>query len=291
SSDYQTWGSLNGLVEVWRHRHSIAREHSFHSQVHDSFSRIDLVLLSSSLLCWVEACSYLPCSISDHSPLKVVMDLPEVLPPDRRWRLNPGYLAMEEFVAMVGNQIDEYLAHNGPSSSTPDYVWEALKATLWGHISSYSVAYKKKKSNNASVNIITLALVNGGRSSGCPVSSSFHNLQYLKYEFNKLMSQKVEFALFWVQQSYFEAGKKASKLLAYRLQKLTSSNTIHLIKNDSNRQMVTNKDINLTFKQFYSKLYTSESVIDISDINTYLVGIKLPCMDPGDRDVLEAPIS
>uniref|UniRef100_H2ZZZ5 Endonuclease/exonuclease/phosphatase domain-containing protein n=1 Tax=Latimeria chalumnae TaxID=7897 RepID=H2ZZZ5_LATCH len=284
-----------GLVEVWRHRHSIAREHSFHSQVHDSFSRIDLVLLSSSLLCWVEACSYLPCSISDHSPLKVVMDLPEVLPPDRRWRLNPGYLAMEEFVAMVGNQIDEYLAHNGPSSSTPDYVWEALKATLWGHISSYSVAYKKKMNNKQ---------IKGLKGEeGCAImllleimsqknaSYSFHNLQYLKYEFNKLMSQKVEFALFWVQQSYFEAGKKASKLLAYRLQKLTSSNTIHLIKNDSNRQMVTNKDINLTFKQFYSKLYTSESVIDISDINTYLVGIKLPCMDPGDRDVLEAPIS
>ena len=44
-----------------------------------------------------------------------------------------------------------------------------------------------------------------------------HNLKtvtQLKYEYNRIISQKVEFGLFKARQGYFEFGDKAGKLLA-----------------------------------------------------------------------------
>nr|XP_014353273.1 PREDICTED: vomeronasal type-2 receptor 1-like [Latimeria chalumnae] len=281
-----------GLVEVWRHRHPTAREYSFHSQVHDSFFRIDLVLLSSSLLCRVEVCLYLPHSISDHSPLKVVMDLPEVLPPDHRWRLNPGYLASEEFVAMVGSQIDEYLVHNDPSSSTLDFVWEALKATLQGYIISHSVAYKKKCCARVLDLELELRQAETEDYKNCSAKSR-ERVVRIRHDLNMISASKAENALLRTRSRYYARGDKAGKLLAWQLWKAELERHIAGIcvpeSDPSGDSKVTNKE----FASYYSSRYSSESNFQRSRdcMSQFLDTLPIPVLAEEDKSHIDQLIS
>uniref|UniRef100_H3APV2 Endonuclease/exonuclease/phosphatase domain-containing protein n=1 Tax=Latimeria chalumnae TaxID=7897 RepID=H3APV2_LATCH len=272
------------LVDVWRVVNPTTRNYTFFSH-----SWIDLFLISRSLLGDMFAADIEIRTISDHAPISFTHSGILGLERSRNWRLNASLLQLLEVQTLVKKAISDFYKCNPKGESDTGLLWDTLKAVLRGKLISYATNRKKERLQKTSeleqeIKDKELALkLNFSL-------DSFHSLQYLKYEFNKLMSQKVEFALFRVRQSYFEAGEKVSKLLAYRLRKLTVSNNIRLIKNEFNRQMVTNRDINVTFKQFYSKLYTSESKVDISDIDTYLMDIKLPCLSPGDRDAVEAPI-
>uniref|UniRef100_H2ZXS7 Endonuclease/exonuclease/phosphatase domain-containing protein n=1 Tax=Latimeria chalumnae TaxID=7897 RepID=H2ZXS7_LATCH len=272
-----------GLVEVWRHRHPTSREYSFHSQVHDTFSRIDLVLLSSSLLCRVESCSYLPRSISDHSPLRVVMDFPEILPPDCRWRLNPHSLATEESVAEVGWLIDEYLVHNGPSSSTPDFVWEALKATLCGHFISHSVAYKKK--HRAQVLNLELELRQTEMEDyKCHSAESRERVVRARHDLNMIFTSKAEEALMRTKSKYYARGDKAGKLLAWQLRKAELERLYQQESTLSGDPGVINKE----FASYYSSLYTSESTFQVS---LFLDALSIPALSEEDKIYIDHPIS
>uniref|UniRef100_H3A8B0 Endonuclease/exonuclease/phosphatase domain-containing protein n=1 Tax=Latimeria chalumnae TaxID=7897 RepID=H3A8B0_LATCH len=271
------------LVDVWRVVNPTMRDYTFFSHRHNSYSRTDLFLISRSLIGDTFAVDIEIRTISEHAPISFTHSGILGLEKSRNWRLNVSLLRLPEVQALVKKAISDFYKCNPKGESDTGLLWDTVKAVLRGKLISYATNRKKERLQK------TIELEQEIKEK--ELALNFHNLQYLKYEFNKLMSQKVEFALFRVRQSYFEAGEKASKLLAYHLCKLTASHNIHMIKNDSNRQMVTNRDINLTFKQFYSKLYTSESGVDISDSNTYLADIKLPCLDPGDRDVLEAPIA
>uniref|UniRef100_H3A139 Endonuclease/exonuclease/phosphatase domain-containing protein n=1 Tax=Latimeria chalumnae TaxID=7897 RepID=H3A139_LATCH len=273
-----------GLPHIWLERHPAVREYSFHSQVHDSFSRIDMVLLSSYLLCRVESCSYLPHSISDHSPLQVVMDFPEVLPLDHRWRLNPRCLATEEFVAMVGNWIDEYLVHNGPPSSTPDYVWEALKATLRGHIISHSVAYKKKYC--ARVLKLELELRQAETEEYKNRSTeSRERVVKIRHDLNMISTSKAENALLRTKSKYYARGDKAGKLLAWQLRKVELECHISEICVSESAPSGDPSVINKGFASYYSSLYSSESSFQGSRdrMSNFMDALPIPALTEEDK--------
>uniref|UniRef100_H3A4Q3 Endonuclease/exonuclease/phosphatase domain-containing protein n=1 Tax=Latimeria chalumnae TaxID=7897 RepID=H3A4Q3_LATCH len=265
------------LVDVWHVVNPTTRDYTFFSHRHNSYSQIDLFLISRSLLGDTFAVDIEIRTILDHAPISFTHSGILGLERSRKWHLNVSLLQLPEVQTLVKKAISDFYKCIPKGESDTGLLWDTLKVVLRGKLISYATNRKKEWLQK------TIELEQEIKDK--ELALNFHNLQYLKYEFNKLMSQKVEFALFWVHQSYFEAGEKASKLLAYHLRKLSTSNNICLIKNESNRQMVTNRDIKLTFKQSYSKLYTSE----LKDIGTYLADIKLPCLNPGDRDALEAP--
>uniref|UniRef100_H3B4Y6 Endonuclease/exonuclease/phosphatase domain-containing protein n=1 Tax=Latimeria chalumnae TaxID=7897 RepID=H3B4Y6_LATCH len=265
-----------GLVEVWRHRHSTSKEYSFHPQVHDSFSRIDLVLLSSSLLHRVESCSYLPRSISGHSPLKVVMDP----------CLNPRFLATEESVTMVRNLIDEYLVHNSPSSSTTDYVWEALKATLCGHIISHSVAYKNKYRAQLLNLELDLHQAETEDYKCCASAESQERVVKIRHDLN-ISTSKAEDVL------YYAKVNKAGKLPAWQLWKVELEHHISVIRVPKSAPSGDPKVINKGFASYYSSLYTSESSFQGSRgcMSLFLDALPIPSLTEEDKTHIDQPIS
>uniref|UniRef100_H3AKA9 Endonuclease/exonuclease/phosphatase domain-containing protein n=1 Tax=Latimeria chalumnae TaxID=7897 RepID=H3AKA9_LATCH len=227
------------LVDIWRVVNPTTRDYTFFTQ-HNSYLRIDLFLISRSLLGDTFAADIEIRTISDHAPISFTHLGILGLERSRNWCLNESLLQLPEVQTLVKKAISDFYKHNPKRESDTGLLWDTLKAVLRGKLISYATNRKKERLQK------TIELEQEIKDKELALKlnfslDSFHNLQYLKYEFNKLMSQKVEFALFRVRQSYFEAGEKASKLLAYRLRKLTTSNNIPLIKNESNRQMVTNR--------------------------------------------------
>ena len=63
------------LVDIWRLLNPTARDFSFFSAVHKSYSRIDYFILDSKLLSQVTECKYHNILISDHAPVSLKLNL------------------------------------------------------------------------------------------------------------------------------------------------------------------------------------------------------------------------
>lgn len=76
------------LTDVWRQIHPQTIDYSYYSNRHNSFTRIDLFLLSTHVTYRALESGYLPRILSDHSPLTLSVVMPEKMPNMYRWRLN-----------------------------------------------------------------------------------------------------------------------------------------------------------------------------------------------------------
>lgn len=72
-----------------------------------------------------------------------------------------------------------------------------------------------------------------------------------------MYTQEIERKMVFTKQKYYESGSKSTKLLARKLQKQQTDNTIYKIRdlNSKNIQYKL-KEIHKTFKKYYKLLYT-----------------------------------
>ena len=202
-----------GLVDAWRLHNPTTRDYSFFSSRHGSFSRIDYLLVSQSLMTSVLSTEIGSRIISDHSP--IYLTIASLVRPTRtpRWRFNSSLLLDETFKESLRAQINLYIETNLPSAPSAEIAWEALKAFLRGHIIQHA-SFKKKESAAKLQKLeedIGIAETNFMKDTS---SDNLNTLTKLKYEFNLIMTQKAEFCLFRARQKYFEEGDKAGRMLA-----------------------------------------------------------------------------
>uniref|UniRef100_A0A3Q3FAS6 exodeoxyribonuclease III n=1 Tax=Labrus bergylta TaxID=56723 RepID=A0A3Q3FAS6_9LABR len=125
-----------GLVDTWRTLNPLEREFSFFSAAQNSNSRIDLFLISKTMLHNVILCKYKAATLSDHCPLKLRARQNLERPRPHRWRFKPYLLNDPEFVVFIEHKIDEFLEVS-TNSAFPSTRWETLEAFLRGQITSY----------------------------------------------------------------------------------------------------------------------------------------------------------
>ena len=84
-------------------------------------------------------------------------------------------------------------------------------------------------------------------------------LTQLKYDYNCILSQNVEFSLFRMRQKYYESGDKAGKLLANCIKQKELSSFISAIRSEEGELKAKSLDINNMFREYYVNLYTADS--------------------------------
>uniref|UniRef100_A0A8C5PV52 exodeoxyribonuclease III n=1 Tax=Leptobrachium leishanense TaxID=445787 RepID=A0A8C5PV52_9ANUR len=87
------------LFDAWRYINPEGRDYSFYSHPHDSFSRIDMFLLSSSCYHSVVDATIGMIHISDHAPVTLDLQLKMPLPRSRNWRFPTSLLHSSDFKA------------------------------------------------------------------------------------------------------------------------------------------------------------------------------------------------
>uniref|UniRef100_H3AK39 Endonuclease/exonuclease/phosphatase domain-containing protein n=1 Tax=Latimeria chalumnae TaxID=7897 RepID=H3AK39_LATCH len=204
-----------GLVDIWRHLHPTSREYSHYSHAHKSFSRIDLLLVSSSLTHQVKDCNFLPHYISDHSPVQIQLDAPEDFRGPYWWRLDPQLLTRGESMGEIKSAIQSL-------SSPPDMIWEAFKATIRGKIIALSSAHKKAFQQQ----MVGLEQELRGAETELYKNNSEEN----RHDLNVLSSSKAERALLRTRSRFYARGDKAGKLLAWQLRREEADRQIPSIK-------------------------------------------------------------
>ena len=81
-------------------------------------------------------------------------------------------------------------------------------------------------------------------------------MRSVRQEIDKIHSKEIEKKLKFMKQRYYEAGSKASKLLAQRLRRQQAENTIYKIRDPLTNEITKLEGIQIVFEIYYKSLYT-----------------------------------
>jgi len=221
-----------GSVDVWLFYHPTAKEFSFYSQVHQTYSRIDYFFLDKILLPSVKQCEYSSIVISDHAPLLLDLELVPKTKSHSTWRLNTGLLSSDKFCEFISDTISRFLENNKSDSTSPSLLWETFKAVIRGEIISYSARIRKDENQRRLELMEAILLIDRQLSTSANPTLQMERLK-LQTEFDLISTNKAEFLLRRIKGTYYEYGNKASRLLARQLKHQSSSHFITQIRKDS----------------------------------------------------------
>ena len=194
-----------------------------------------------------------------------------------RWRLNSSLLQDPVNVEWLRTELNNYLEINWQSVSSAGVTWEALKAVK---IKTRELLELENVMKQAETELKQHMTQDGMR-----------KLTKLKYQYNNILSQKVEFNLFRARQTYFESGDKAGKLLASYIKQRELSSTIPAIRSPAGDLLSATVDINQAFKEFYSNLYSSASTSSEEEMHEFIEPLGLPKLTDKQRDFLDLDIT
>ncbi len=270
-----TFMAQTGCLDPWRFLFPQKREFSFFSHVHSSYSRKDYFYIDKTLLPSLEKTQYSAIIISDHAPL--LLDLRFTLCSNQRptWRLNPTLLADKKIRIYISTAIDIFLATNTLDEVSLSTLWETFKVVIRGEIISYSSYTNKLKNAKLQQLIDSIAKVDRGISL-TPSEELFKKRVELKAQFDKFSIERTQQYLLWSKGNFYEHGEKAGRLLVHQIKCQSTSRLIPQIRNRSQKLTMDPKEINDTFKEYYTNLYSSEFPEDTSNMLMFLDGLNIP---------------
>lgn len=290
ASFIQNFLSNYGISDVWRYLHPQKREYSFFSHVHHTFSRIDYFLIDNQLLPSVSSCDYQSIVISDHAPITMSLALPGLPQTRRHWRFNSTLLSDTDFVKFMEEQIIFFFDTNTSPETSSLIVWDALKAYLRGQIVSYTVNMKRKanKERQELANQIKETDLQYAQHSDPELYKKRVELQT---KFDLLSTHHIERQLLKSKSQFYIHSDKSGKMLSNQLRGLKAKQLITKIKMDNGNTTSDHSKINDTFRNFYSRLYTSDFPEDNNLMENFLNRLNIPKLPPDKKNKLEEPIS
>lgn len=131
------------LIDIWRTLNPSARDFTFYSNPHNSYSRIDYFCIPPQITGQVHTCSMGSIHISDHAPVYLEMNICEVTASTRRWRFPSYILNDKDFKKKMEAELDLFFDINDNGETDPEFLWESVKAYIRGFTISYTSHRKR----------------------------------------------------------------------------------------------------------------------------------------------------
>ena len=278
------------LTDVWRFKNPDKKEYTFFSARHQTFSRIDVILLSSGLLHYVKSVAIIHMSLSDHHANRCEFLFPSNSPKRApRWRLNLTLLQNPQFCQQFKQGLAEFVSVNKDSVADIRYVWNAIK----GYIRNSSIAFSSGVNRRQLKAILDLERIQSKLIE--EQQSNFNRdkerqLAKTTSELNALITKRSEFLVHRAKQSDYLDGSKPSYLLASKIRYNEGLADIPSIINEAGTLVHDPSLINLEFQKFYKTLYTSD-ITNTEELEHFFIGLDLPHLSLIEAETLEAPIT
>lgn len=173
----------------------------------------------------------------------------------------------------------------------PSILWNAAKAVLKGKIIARTAALKKVKAQNLSKleeKLRDLVEVHSANTE----PSIIYQIRTVRQEIDKILGEEVEKNMRFMKQRYYEAGSKATKLLAWRLRKQLAENTIHKIRDPATNTFTSSLDgIQKAFAKYYKSLYSQSDQVKRHTNAEFFNTLDLPTLGKEINDKLISSIT
>lgn len=133
------------LVDVWRALYPSARQYTFFSSVHQSYTRIDVIMASKSLFGEITSADIGIRSLSDHAWVTCHFSKRVTDGKGPNWLLNKSLLSDPVICETAATEITNYFLLNKDCGVPSEVVWDAFKAVIRGHFISVGASCKKAK--------------------------------------------------------------------------------------------------------------------------------------------------
>uniref|UniRef100_A0A672H1Y9 Endonuclease/exonuclease/phosphatase domain-containing protein n=1 Tax=Salarias fasciatus TaxID=181472 RepID=A0A672H1Y9_SALFA len=193
-----------GICDAWRSHHPTAREYTFFSSVHHSYSRLDYFLTSSTLMNDISEIKIHPIVISDHAPVSFTLRNKKNKPPTRNWRFNTSLLKDPEFISYLTREWSIYLENNDLPDTSGRVLWEAGKAVMRGKIISFS-SHKKKKEASRTLELELRIKSLEEAYHVPPQENILKDIRKVKLELNEILDKKTQFLIQRLRLENFES--------------------------------------------------------------------------------------
>lgn len=92
------------LKVIWHHSHPVATSGTCMMTAGPSWLRIDYRLISRDSAAWAVEVRHLPCTLSDHAPIMLVLEVPDYPTRAFAWKLPVGALETRCFAKLYGRR-------------------------------------------------------------------------------------------------------------------------------------------------------------------------------------------
>uniref|UniRef100_A0A8C5MMK0 Reverse transcriptase domain-containing protein n=1 Tax=Leptobrachium leishanense TaxID=445787 RepID=A0A8C5MMK0_9ANUR len=278
------------LFDAWRYVNPEGRDYSFYSHPHDSFSRIDMFLLSSTFYHTIIDAAIGMIHVSDHAPVAVDLQLKTPLPRSRNWRFPTSLLHSDDFKAHIVLSWNNYLDDNLEHVDDINLFWEAAKPVMRGCIIEYMS--RKRKALTGRLLEAHSSLVNSYRSHVAhPTPLTSEQYKADKQSYATLLEERAQYSWLHQRNRFFRWGNKPGKLLANLLKfQHPSLPAITRLKTPTGDLLTDPSDINGFFRDYFETFYKAEP--DEWKVQArFFIAAGMPELDPEMREKLNAPIS
>lgn len=279
-----------GLVDIWRNMHPEEKGYTHHSAAHKTHSRIDQLFVRKEDVYRVRQCRIGAADVSDHNPLFLRM----VINNRKRqtlWRFNVGILNSEKRKEEIGNEIKTYIKENDNGEVDPTIVWDTMKAVIRGSLIARMAQMKKAKLIAYNTYEEKLRkLEKEYQTTNC--EETHKQIKEVKANIKIAQLDEIERNNRYMKQNYYEAGTKATKLLARRIRKQQEMSNVCRIKDPDTEEVVTDPaEIEKIFQKHYETLYTEPEMPEEEEMAEYLEQLDLPSIGRMQNAIITAKIT
>lgn len=201
------------LHDAWRTLHPNSKDFTFYSAPHNTYSRLDYLLISQKGLDTLLDASVEPMVISDHNPITLSLTFKDkpAIPPS--WKLDNSLLNDTGNVTLLDSKINHYFNENNSEDVHPLNIWLAHKCVLRGEL--ISMAARRNKLRQNSINNLTdqINCLEKKHKQSLAIDT-LSELLKLREELLLLLEKKIKRNLNFSRKVFYEFGNKSSKLLA-----------------------------------------------------------------------------
>lgn len=238
----------------------------------------------------VKECRIGGAEVSDHNPLYLKICLSN-RKRNTVWRLNVGILNSGRRKEKVKAEIKRYIEENNNGAVDSTILWDAMKAVIRGKLIAETAHAKRVKVESYRTYTERLReLEQDYQKTNDP--KIYQQIRVVKTKINDILVDEVEKRNTFLKQNYYEAGSRATKLLAKCIRKQQVLNNIHKIR-DPHTSELTDKpeDIEKIFRGYYERLYTQPVSAHEEEMRAFLNSLDLPSIGYLQNETLTADIT
>ena len=137
------------IIDIYRTLHPKSTEHTFFSVLHGTYSKIDHIIGSKTLLSKCKRTEIVTNSLTDHSGIKLELKIKKLTQNHTiSWKLNNLLLNDSWVNNKIKAEIKKFFETNENKETIYQNLWEAAKAVLKGKFIALKYPYQKARKNS-----------------------------------------------------------------------------------------------------------------------------------------------
>lgn len=290
SEALRAWAKNTGMVDLWRLINPSARDYSFFSARHGSFSRIDSLFAVKDLFHEISRVELLPVAFADHKAVYACLALRPLADKAPRWRFNTTLLNDAAYRAQFEISLREFVDINKGSVEDPRVLWDSIKGFIRSNTILYSSILRKLRAAKLLELEAKFSRLDAELQRNYNLNTATQR-ELVKKEIHSLLKRRAEFLMKRTRQNYYFNGSRPSHLLAMRLRSCEHFADITTVNSKEGVLISEPKQVNATFRSFYAELYSSGISYDKRTCEKFLNNIRLPKLTAVESEALNSPIS